>query len=116
MYMRESTSSGTLGEPAEMLCTGWMSDPQSFAKVVADHYLRTEYPALAGQAQRIECPSNKSCEVTYPKASVMVSFVKLPDFVIARRLHHPTGPRCEYDFRCLATGRLVLTKRGCRPS
>lgn len=45
-----------------------------------------------------------------------VSFVRLPDFVIARCVPHLTGPRCEYDFDCTPSGELVLKKRTCGPS
>jgi hypothetical protein len=99
-------------------CFGWMSDPESFSKVVADHYLRTEYPSLFGQAEKISCTGNKkNCLVHYPTGvQVVVSFARLPDYVIARRWAHPTGPRCEYDFDCRPSGELVLRKRSCRPS
>jgi hypothetical protein len=99
-------------------CSGWMSDAESFSKVVADHYLRTEYPSLFGQAEKIWCRGDrKLCEVSYPSGvSVGVSFVSLPHFVIARRVPHPTGPRCEYEFHCLPSGKLVPTKRSCAPS
>jgi hypothetical protein len=99
-------------------CSGWMSDPESFSKVVADHYVRTEYPSLVGRAERIWCAADKKmCEVYYSTGiKVGVSFVNLPDHVIARRVEHPTGPRCEYDFDCRPSGDVVLSKRNCRPS
>ena len=101
-------------------CSGWVSDPQSFSKAVADHYMRTEYPLLSlfSRAEKIWCsPDKKRCEVDYSNGiSVIVSFAHLPDFVIARRIPHPTGPRCEYDFECRPSGGLVLRKRNCRPS
>lgn len=99
-------------------CSGWMSDPESFSKVVADHYLRTEYPLLVGQAEKIWCRADKKlCHVSYSSGvEVAVSFVSLPRFVIARRVPHPTGPRCEYDFDCLTSGKLVLRKRSCGSS
>jgi hypothetical protein len=99
-------------------CPGWMSDPESFSKAVADHYVRTEYPSLSGRAEKIWCRADKKiCQVDYSTGiQVGVSFVRLPDYVIARRWAHPTGPRCEYDFDCRPSGELVLTKRSCRPS
>ena len=99
-------------------CSGWMSDTESFSKVVADHYLRTEYPSLFGQAKKIWCSGDKKiCHVYYSTGvNVGVSFVSLPNYVIARRWAHPTGPRCEYDFDCRPSGELVLRKRSCGPS
>lgn len=99
-------------------CSGWMSDPESFSKVVADHYVRTEYSSLSGRAEKIWCREDKKiCQVDYSTGiQVVVSFVRLPDYVIARRWAHPTGPRCEYDFDCRPSGELVLRKRRCGPS
>ncbi len=99
-------------------CSGWMSDPESFSKVVADHYLRTEYPSLFGQVKKIWVSGDKKITQVYYSTSVAVSvsFVKLPNYVIARRWSHPTGPRCEYDFYCRPSGELVLRKRSCGPS
>jgi len=99
-------------------CKGWMSDLQSFSKVVTDHYLRTEYPGFVGMAKSIWCSGDrKQCLVRYSEdMKVGVSFVALPDHVIARRFFHPTGPRCEYDFSCASNGTLSLQKRKCGPS
>ena len=99
-------------------CSGWMSDPESFSKVIADHYVRTEYPSLFGRVKKIWCAANKKiCQVDYSTGvGVVVSFVELPNYVIARRVPHPTGPRCEYDFDCRPSGELVLRKRSCGPS
>jgi hypothetical protein len=99
-------------------CSGWMRDPQSFGKVVADHYLRSEYPSLLGRVTKIWVRAdNKICQVYYSTGvAVGVSFVNFPDHVIARRWSHPTGPRCEYDFDCSSSGQLLLKKRSCGPS
>ena len=112
LYLADTTER----EPGR--CSGWMSDPESFSKVVADYYLQTEYPTLFGQAEKIWCSADKKmCQVYYPNSvAVGISFVNLPHFVIARRYAHPTGPRCEYDFNCLPSGQLVLKKRRCAPS
>jgi len=123
MYMYAWPHAG-LGQPKPAQeqrkgnCSGWMSDLESFSKVVADHYVRTEYPSLFGRAEKIWCAADKKmCQVYYSTGiQVGVSFVDLPNFVIARRFAHPTGPRCEYDFDCRPSGEVVLRKRNCRPS
>ena len=109
-----------LGQPApeqEQREKNWMSDVESFAKVVADHYVRTEYPSLFGPVKEIWCSGDKKmCQVNYStRIKVIVSFVRLPDYVIARRGEDPTGPRCEYDFDCRSSAERVLRKRSCRP-
>jgi hypothetical protein len=99
-------------------CSGWESDPESFSKVVADHYVMTQYPSLIGRAEKIWCDARKIMCIVYYSTGirVAVSFARTPDFVIARRYEHPTGPRCEYDYDCADSGRLILRKRDCRPS
>jgi hypothetical protein len=95
-------------------CSGWMNNPQSFSKAIADHYVNTEYPTRLRRAYKIGCMHNKICHVYYTNGiTVMVSFANLPNYVIARRVGDPTGPRCEYDFDCLPSGELVLMRLGC---
>lgn len=116
---QSATPPGQIGDAASAEgCKGWLSDLQSLSKAVADHYLRTEYPNDAGQAKTIWCAKDrKQCLVTYSEdMKVGVSFVALPDHIIARRFFHPTGPRCEYDFSCASNGTLSLRKRKCGPS
>jgi hypothetical protein len=108
-----------LGQPAQEQQQGnknWISDAESFAKVVADHYVRTEYPSLFGPVKEIWCSGDKKiCQVNYStRIKVIVSFVRLPDYVIARRSEDPTGPRCEYNFDCRSSAERVLKKRSCR--
>ena len=83
-------------------CSGWESDLESFSKAVADHYVRTEIdPTLVGPVSRITCDPGIRCTVDYSNGlSVMVSLTQIPDYVIVRRMFHPTGPRCEYDYAC----------------
>jgi hypothetical protein len=109
-----------LGQPApqqEQSTVKWISDVESFAKVVADHYVRTQYPDLFGPVKEIWCSGDKKmCQVNYStRIKVLVSFVALPNHVIARRGEDPTGPRCEYDFDCRSSAERVLKKRSCRP-
>jgi hypothetical protein len=95
-------------------CSGWMNNPQSFSKAIADHYVNTEYPGRLSRAYKPKCSyNNKICHVYYTNGiTVMVSFANLPNYVIARRVD-PTGPRCEYDFDCLPSGELVFKRLGC---
>jgi hypothetical protein len=107
-----------LGQPApQQEQRNWISDVESFAKVVADHYVRTEHPPLFGSVKEIWCSGDKKmCQVRYSTGiKVIVSFVRLPDYVIARRGEDPIGPRCEYDFDCRSSAERVLKKRSCRP-
>jgi len=99
-------------------CSGWMSDLQSFSKVVADHFVRTEYPDLVGRAVKIWCAGDKKfCQVDYSTGiKVVVSFVNLPDHVVAGSWMQTNPIRCEYDFDCSASGKLVLRKRSCKPN
>lgn len=108
-----------LGQPApqqEQSTVKWISDVESFAKVVADHYVRTEHPDLVGAVKEIWCSGDKKmCQVRYSTGiKVLVSFVRLPDYVIARRGEDPTGPRCEYNFDCRSSAERVLKKRNCK--
>ncbi len=97
-------------------CSGWESDPQSFSKVIADHYVRTQLNRTPTMARTIDCVSNnRLCFVNYEDGTnVAVSFVNVPDHVIARE--RATGIRCEYDYDCTPGGRVILTRRSCRPS
>lgn len=112
MYM-----STTLGEPqAKASCSGWESDPESFSKRVAEHYVRT----VLGQslsAKRIvpyyPSGNKRFMEVQFsPGLAVGVSFVKIPDYVIALRLRaQPPGPPRYYTYACTPKGDLVLSER-----
>jgi hypothetical protein len=99
-------------------CSGWESDKQSFAKVIADHYVRTQLGREPGAADTIECPSKSPmCAVKYADGTeVWTTTVKVPDHVIARE-RVQDGIRCEYDYDCTPNGQVVFTQRGdCRPS
>jgi hypothetical protein len=96
-------------------CTGWESDPQSFSKVIADFYLRTELGGTPGMAD-IQCQGdNRLCFVTYPDGtSVAVSLTQVPNFVIARQ-RGGTGPRREYEYDCDPSGRVNFRLRSPTP-
>jgi len=110
---RRCRASGRLGGTSTaMSCKGWESDPQSFAKVIAEHYARTEY----GQRDRGDpywC-GKKLCTVRFPGRDVMVSFARVPDYVIARATGRNT-PRREYEYRCFSDGTIRFRPRR-RPS
>lgn len=110
----------TLGEPQpNVSCSGWESDPESFSKRVAEHYVKT----VLGQslsAKRIVpywLKSKNGMEVIFSDdLAVGVSFVKIPDYVIALRLRaNPPGPPRYYTYVCTSDGNLVLTERA-KPS
>lgn len=105
---------GLYGTPATSSCKGWESDRESFAKVIAEHYLITEY-GRSGPALRIRCPSERPvCEVDFPDdVTVAVSLKRVPRFVIARRLGANT-PRREYEYRCTPEGKVILSPRRAR--
>jgi hypothetical protein len=92
-------------------CSGWERDLQSFSKVVAEHYLRTEM-GLSLRAKSIWCrPDGKGCEVYFPgDVTVGVSFVGVPGYVIARQFG-PAKPRREYNYDCTPEGKVILTPR-----
>lgn len=92
-------------------CAGWESDPQSFGKVVAEHHVRTVLGRnLRGNPTWCN-PAGKLCQVDFPDGiSVMVSFVKVPDYVIARE-RGKDKPRREYTYECLPNGRVIFRPR-----
>lgn len=105
-----------LGEPqSKGDCAGWERDPESFSKRVAEHYARTVLGKTL-HAKRIfpYWPSSKKAmEVLFSDdLSVGVSFVKLPDYVIALRLRaQPPGPPRYYTYSCTPQGDLLLAER-----
>lgn len=99
-------------------CSGWEQDPESFSKVVAEHYIRTVM-GLALKAKSIKpyYPNKSAMEVwfsSFPKDIVIgVSFVKLPHYVIAARIKNiPAGPARCYTYQCQGD-KLSLTDRKC---
>ncbi|HJU04922.1 MAG TPA: hypothetical protein VJ692_07180 [Nitrospiraceae bacterium] len=105
-----------IGEPqSKGTCSGWESDPESFSKRVAEHYVRTVL-GLPLSAKRIFPywpASKKGMEVAFSdNLAVGVSFVKVPDYVIALRLRaQPPGPARYYTYSCTPEGNLVLNER-----
>lgn len=111
MYMQTN-----LGQaPISGSCSGWESDPESFSKRVAEHYVRTVLgqPLHAKRIVPYWPNSKKAMEVTFSDdLAVGVSFVKIPDYVIALRLRaQPPGPPRYYVYSCTPDGNLVLSER-----
>ncbi len=99
-------------------CSGWEKDPESFSKVVAEHYIRTVLKLpLKAKSIKPYYPNKRAMEVWFPgfpkDIVIGVSFVKLPDYVIAARIKNiPAGPRRCYAYRCQG-GQLSLQERKC---
>lgn len=99
-------------DPRSSSCAGYESDPQSFAWVVARHYVQTELNLPFDGAVDIECTGNlKMCFVDVTEdLRIAVSFARVPHYVIARRVG-PSGPRREYTYTCSPDGRVTLRRR-----
>lgn len=91
-------------------CSGWEKDPQSFAKRVGDHYLRTVLN-LSLMARTIRPPQAGSVrwEVVYPN-DIVIAVIFANGFVAAARIY-PWGPIRHYDYSCTPQGDIVLTDR-----
>jgi len=95
-------------------CSGWEHDPQSFSKVLADYYLRTELGTQPTLVKTIWCgPAATYCVVGYEDGrEVWVTLKYQPDYVIARGMRPlPLTQRCLYGYDCTTSGELVFTKR-----
>ncbi len=101
-------------------CAGWESDPQSFSKRAAEHYLRAVWqpsfsvPTIACMAG----PPNWNCNVTVNAGGglIIINVQLSPQDKLVRvtRLPDPnTHMVCLYGYRCLADGRLTLTGSSC---
>ncbi len=103
-----------LGQPqGQGDCSGWERDPQSFAKVIAEHHLRTE---LGQPISAIGGPYKVTAtawRINFPnKTAVYVTLAKVPDFVVAARWYpKPAGPSRFYTYSCTPDGRLLLSER-----
>ena len=110
MYI--STSEGLGQTKRTGNCAGWEQDLQSFSKVVAEHYVRSEL-GLPLKGKRIWCSSNgKLCEVYFSRdITIAVSFVKVPHYVIARQVYkRGQVPRCEYSYSCSPRGKVIFSR------
>ena len=94
-------------------CSGYESDPQSFAWVVARHYIQTVLGRRFSSAEKIDCTGNgKLCFVEVdPDIRVAVSFARVPSHVIARGVPPSSGPRREFTYTCSPDGRVTLQPR-----
>jgi len=111
-----------LGEPqSKGDCSRWETDPESFSKVVAEHYVRTvpgvrSVLGLSPTVTRSTAPFPMSPwmqVVTFSNGFVVyVSFQKIPNFVAAALWYpKPGGPTRFYTYSCTPGGQLVLSER-----
>ena len=97
-------------------CSRWERDPQSFAKVLADYYVRTEIGTQPALVKNISCVLGATyCIVGYEDGrEVWVTLKYQPDYVIARGMRPlPLTQRCLYDYDSRGSGGLAFTKRSC---
>ena len=94
-------------------CSGWEKDPQSFGKVIAEHYAATELGVTARGNPYWCSGDGKRCEVSFPgDITVIVSLVRVPDYVIAIQGYKKYGgPRREYTYSCKPNGQVVFKRR-----
>lgn len=98
-------------------CSGWESDPESFTKVIAEHYVidALGLPRMSGNPTGCWA-DGKLCEVEFPGDMIVdISLAQVPHYVIARE-RGKNKLRCEYDYDCTPDGRVVFTRRSCRRS
>jgi hypothetical protein len=94
-------------------CSGWESDPQSFSKVVAEHYVRT----VLGQPLHATRGPARVTTWTWridfsPDIAVYVSLQKVPTLVAAAQWYpKPAKPTRYYSYHCTQQGQLVLAER-----
>jgi uncharacterized protein DUF4157 len=108
---------GTGPAPQADACAGWESDPQSFSKKVADHFLRTKLNLpVSPMANSVKCfdptPSFNRCQVIYSEnLKIEVRWNTTVKHVAA---DHVGGTKvCLYEYSCDATGDLILKELRC---
>ena len=109
MYMPTS-----LGQPqAQTDCSGWESDPQSFARVIAKHHMTTELGQPLSPVGGPSQVTKTAWRVNFPnKVAVYVTLAKVPDFVVAARWYpKPAGKSRFYTYSCNSDGNVVFTER-----
>jgi hypothetical protein len=106
MYTLSEINEGTAAGD----CSGWERDPQSFAKRVADHYLRTVLnQSLMARTIRPPQAGSVRWEVMYLN-DIVIAVIFAKGFVAAARIH-PWGPIRHYDYSCTPQGDVVLVDR-----
>jgi hypothetical protein len=109
MYM--STS---LGQPqAQTDCSGWESDPQSFAKVIAEHHMSTELGRSLRATDGPHRVTSTAWRVKFPDDNIVyVTISRVPDLVAAARWYpKPAGKSRFYTYSCTSDGQVVFTER-----
>jgi hypothetical protein len=109
MYMPTS-----LGQPqAQSDCSGWEQDPQSFAKVIAEHHIRTELGKPLSPTGGPYQVTKTAWRVNFQnKIAVYVTLSRVPDLVAAARWYpKPAGKSRFYTYSCTAGGKPIFTER-----
>ena len=111
MQVRTSEGLAQAGRTGD--CSGWERDPQSFSKVIAEHYVRTELGRVLSPTQGPYRVTATTWGVTFPDNLVVyVGLARVPDFVIAARWYpKPGGPSRFYSYSCTPAGKVILTPR-----
>lgn len=102
-----------LAEPQDTKdCSGYESDPQSFGKRVAEHYMRTVLKQpLSAISIRPPREGSVRWEVIFPN-NIVVAVIFAKGWVATSRIYvDPMGPIRHYNYSCTDKGELVLTER-----
>jgi hypothetical protein len=106
--------------PQEVECSGWESDPQSFSKAAAEHYLRRIWqPGFRVNTITCMAPApNWMCNVSVGTGAgtieLIVQLAPEDKLVRVERVSDPKAHMvCFYGYRCLFTGQLQLTDSTC---
>jgi len=101
-------------------CSGWEIDHVSFSINVARHYVQTEMdPKLANEARSVTCkngnyPATSDCKVTFSdKVTIRVGFEPSKREVHAWNRNDKGDWLCMYNYDCMESGELVLSKIRC---
>lgn len=107
-------TSTSLGQPqAQAACSGWESDPQSFAKVIAEHHMSTDLGQPVRATGGPHQVTKTAWRVKFPDNNIVyVTLARVPDFVVAARWYpKPAGPSRFYTYSCAPGGTPVFTER-----
>jgi hypothetical protein len=99
----------------EAACTGWESDPQSFSKHAAEHYLRRIWQS-SFTVQRISCtapPPNWVCNVSVNTGDGSIALsVQLSAATRTVTVSGQSGV-CVFGYHCVASGQLLFADSSC---
>jgi hypothetical protein len=93
-------------------CSGWESDPQSFSKVVAEHYVRTVLGHALSPTRgpaRVTARTWRIVSIGHRRVRLVQ---KVPTLVAAAQWYpKPAKPTRYYNYSCTPQGQLVLSER-----